>query len=338
VNTTAAGEVTLVYHYIPANALLPGDYIIVQPNVPSGYLPGLKTSGNIVPIPNSVYTNSIPVTLGTSSLTNNTFGELKPASLSGFVYHDADNNGIKETNEQGIANSTIVLTGIDDVGNPVNQTTTTGVDGWYYFSNLRPGTYTIAEGQPVGWLDGKDTIGSQGGTTSNDRFSDIKLANGVDGINNNFGELKPGSLAGFVYLDNNNNGVREPGERGIDGVLITLSGIDYLGIPVTMTQRTAADGSYKFDNIKPGTYTIAKTHPDGYIDGRNSIGTQGGRTGDNAFLDITLTSALDGKDNNFAELLPPSRVVSPPPPPPPTPIQIWGKQFFMGYRSSHFWN
>src|SRR5262249_44934747 len=59
--------------------------------------------------------------------------------------------------------------------------------------NLRPGTYSIVETQPRAFLDGKDTIGTQGGSTSNDRFFDIVLGAGVNGVNNNFGELpRPG--------------------------------------------------------------------------------------------------------------------------------------------------
>ena len=46
------------------------------------------------------------------------------------------------------------------------------------------------ETQPVQFIDGKDTIGTPGGTTTNDMFSDIVLPADFDGVNNNFGELK----------------------------------------------------------------------------------------------------------------------------------------------------
>ena len=36
--------------------------------------------------------------------------------------------------------------------------------GYYQFTNLAPGTYSVRELQPTGWLDGKDTAGSHGGT------------------------------------------------------------------------------------------------------------------------------------------------------------------------------
>ena len=52
-----------------------------------------------------------------------------------------------------------------------------------------------------------DTVGSQGGTLSNDNIADIVLAEGVNGAGNNFGELTSSSISGQVYNDLNNNGV-----------------------------------------------------------------------------------------------------------------------------------
>ena len=43
------------------------------------------------------------------------------------------------------------------------------------------------ETQPAGYLDGKDTAGSTGGTVTNDLISTISLGAGVSSTNNNFG-------------------------------------------------------------------------------------------------------------------------------------------------------
>ena len=52
---------------------------------------------------------------------------------------------------------------------------------------------------------------SPGGTTSNDIFSSIVLPTGVttNGVNNNFGELLGASISGFVYADDDNDGVTD---------------------------------------------------------------------------------------------------------------------------------
>ena len=89
-----------------------------------------------------------------------------PASLSGFVYFDANNDGVKlGSTETGIAGVTVTLT--DSKG--VSVTTTTNADGSYSFTGLTPGTFTVTETQPAAYLDGKDALGSAGGTLSNDK-------------------------------------------------------------------------------------------------------------------------------------------------------------------------
>ena len=306
VNTTAAATVTVIYHYIPTNSLQPGKYTIVQTSDPPGYLDGQDTAGNVTPIPNSAGTDVIHVTLGNTDLTNNDFGEIKPATLSGFVYVDANNNGTKDAGETGIAGVTVNLTGTNDESQAVSLTQVTAADGSSSFTGLRPGTYALNEVQPAGYLDGKDTVGSQGGTVSNDQFSNIALQAEAVGTNNNFGELNATGLSGNVYVDTNNNGVKDSGEAGISGVTVNLTGTDDLGHNVSQTQVTAADGSYAFTGLRPGVYALNEVQPANYLDGKDTIGSQGGTTANDQFSNITLASGVSGTNNNFGELNPAS--------------------------------
>ena len=50
----------------------------------------------------------------------------------------------------------------------------------------------------------------------------------MNGTENNFGELKPASLTGFVFNDANNDGSRA-GDTGIPGATVTLTGTNDLG-------------------------------------------------------------------------------------------------------------
>jgi uncharacterized repeat protein (TIGR01451 family) len=79
INSTVSGTLTLIYHYTPSNALRNGNYTIVQPAVPPGYIEGLVSSnGTLVPqVPGPA---TIPVTLAGSDLPNNDFGELVPVA------------------------------------------------------------------------------------------------------------------------------------------------------------------------------------------------------------------------------------------------------------------
>jgi len=316
---------------------------------------------------------------------------LQPATLSGFVYLDANNDGIFEKHESPISGVAVNLTGTDNLGDSVNISTTTAGNGAYRFTNLRPGTYTLSETQPAGYVNGKDTIGTQGGTTGNGQFSDIVLAAGVDGASNDFGEIRNGvppgvfysaqddvpftvahfpivanvtptpaatspataapvnlgdtatvgsvwladyylavqpvqppesgplrreanrvnsdeaffgSLSGYVYLDVNDDGVFQDSEPPISGVTITLTGTDDLGDPVSATTRTDVEGYYYFGSLRPGDYALYETQPARYLDGKETLGTLGGASGNNGFSDIRLRPGMHGKNYDFGELLP----------------------------------
>ncbi len=193
ISTNAGARVQVVYHYIPSNALTPGTYTILQTSTPPGYISGLKSSGGQV-IPNSAGTNTITVTLQNGGSTNNDFGEVKPSSLSGYVYVDLNNNGIKDANEPPIPGTTITLTGTNDLGIAVRVVIQTNTAGYYQFNNLRPGSYTIAETQPSGYIPGKDSLGTlngvPAGTKGTDKFF-VTVAQAQTGLNYDFGEQLP---------------------------------------------------------------------------------------------------------------------------------------------------
>ncbi len=306
VNTTVSGRVRVIYNYIPHSCLPSGDYTVVLPSDPVGFLPGLKTSGNVAPIPGSAAVNFINVQIQETDSTDNNFGELRPARLVGQVYHDANTSGVLDPGDQGILGATISLTGVDDLGQAVNLVQSSANDGLYVFNGLRPGIYTLTESQPVGFLDGKDTLGSQGGNLGNDVISDIHLAAGAAGEKNNFGEVLVATLSGSVYIDRDQNGSKGSGDSGIQGVLVTLTGIDDLGSTVTLQRRTAPNGSFSFAPLRPGAYTIIESQPAGLNDGADSLGSKGGVLGNDRVDNVKLASGDSGTDYNFGETLRPS--------------------------------
>jgi hypothetical protein len=339
INSTAAAHVQIIYHYVPDNCLRPGQYTVIQLNDPPGYLPGKDTNDNLTPLPATNPHNTIPVTVSNGNSLNNNFGELLPASLSGFVYDDANDNGERVpapttsssgkplVADPGLANVTVSLTGTDDLGNAVQRTAVTGADGSYSFTGLRPGTYALTETPPQGFIDGQTTAGTQGGTASNHQITDIVMSQGVSGLNNNFGELQEASVGGFVYLDANQNGVLDPGEPGIGGTELNLTGTDDRGNAVQQTQFTGADGSYNFTGLRAGNYTITETQPIGYLQGINSLGNLGGtQSGDQFFL--ALGQGQAGLNYNFGEFLPAPPVTVPNVN--PIPIPVLSKRDFIG--------
>jgi hypothetical protein len=118
------------------------------------------------------------------------------------------------------------------------------------------------------------------------------------------------SIAGTVFVDNNNDGIQQTGEPGLAGVLITLTGTDTLGHAVTLTATTDANGNYSFSGLNAGTYTVTETPPVGYNDGIDTLGTvngtPNGTVGTDVFSNVYLSNGSAGINYNFAELVPTS--------------------------------
>src|SRR5690606_37236779 len=120
--------------------------------------------------------------------------------------HDRDNDGVRDSGEEGIGGVTVTLT--DASGMPTGRTARTSSDpsrkGFYEFTDLAPGSYGLAETQPSGWLDGIDTPGSLGGIAEPSPPGDIlhsfRVEFGKSGSDYNFGELLPASVRGVVHL------------------------------------------------------------------------------------------------------------------------------------------
>ena len=307
--TTLAGG---VYSF---GNLAPGTYTLTETQ-PAGYLDGAETVGTTFGGTASAALGSntistLTITAGSNSGSGYNFGEVLAPSLSGTVYSDANNNGVVNGGEALLDAVPVQLTGTDFLGQAVNISGTTS-GGAYSFTNLRPGTYTITETQPAGFLDGKETVGSQGsGTIDNlsdsNTISVIALAQGVNGTDNNFGELAPGSFSGIVYDDRNNDGLVDSGESGIPNASVVLSGVDDRGALVNIPLTTLADGTFNFSNLRPGTYTITETTPAGFLDGKDTVGTLNGSAAVNdVFSGITLNAGGSGTNYRFGELTPSS--------------------------------
>ncbi|MEX0820444.1 MAG: Ig-like domain-containing protein, partial [Pirellulaceae bacterium] len=209
-----------------------------------------------------------------------------PGSLSGFVYVDSNNDGVRDTGEEGFEGVTITLSGTNDFGNEVSLQTTTASDGAYTFDGLAPGDYTITQTQPTGErngvpiVDGKDTIGSQGGTVSaNDQFS-ITLAEGTEGGDNNFGELLGRTLAGSI--------VRSAGSElfgGLDLLLFASDGDMTIGNE--LASANSVGGTFQYSAIAPGSYRVVAETPPFLLSNESNV------------LEASVTADADSTNNTI---------------------------------------
>ncbi len=286
--------------------LMPGTYI-VQEVTPDGLIDGGDHVGTINGTKVGALTandviGGITLTAGAHGV-HYDFCEHEPSQLCGNVYYDANNNGIFETTEVGIAGATVKL--YDDHGVLI-ATQITDANGHYCFKDIVAGNYRIVEEQPTGYLDGLDTPGDLGGTATNpgDEINQITVYWGDHGEHYNFGELKASSIAGLVYVDPNGNCVYDIGELPIAGVTVRLFDADGNLVATTLTD---SQGKYKFDNLRPGTYTVQESQPVGYLQGGQTAGSGGGDDSQQDVIrTIPIPSGVQLVDYNFCEIPPAS--------------------------------
>lgn len=230
------------------------------------------------------------------------FCELGPNSIAGQVFIDLDGDCYRDPSEQPAVGVRVDL--LNDRGEVID-TRLTDANGRYQFDQLPQGNYSVRETQPEGLLQGGTLIGSAGGVidaVNPDLVLDIDLVSGVTALGYDYCEIPPSSLSGSVYHDADVDGVRDAGETGIPEVDVAL--IDSTGA-VVETQKTDADGRYRFKTLAPDKYTIVETQPAGYLDGAEHVGSIGGRVSENdRITDIALAAGQSGVDYDFGELLP----------------------------------
>ena len=240
--------------------------------------------------------------------------QLKNAKLGDFVWLDSNANGIQDTGEAGVDNLVVELwkDGIKIAS------TTTGDDfstiavehGFYQFAGLGAGDYQVKFVAP----DYQFTAQDANSNTQDAKDSDANVATGFSQIVSlNAGEsnqtidaglLLAGAISGFVYCDDDNDGVKDAGEVGLGGVPVRLQGTNDLGQAVDITINTDADGSYSFTGLRPGTYSVTETtQPDGKLDGKDTAGSLGGNTTVNEVISgIVLGAGQSSVNNNFGEI------------------------------------
>jgi protocatechuate 3,4-dioxygenase beta subunit len=137
-------------------------------------------------------TYTVTVTSGTC-VTQRNFGNFQLGTISGYKFHDLDGDGTWDPDEPALADWTITLSG------PVTTVTTTDANGYYEFTGLPAGLYTITEEQRAGWVQ----TAPLGGSHSLTVHSGMNAA-GLDFGNREIPPIPPGPTP-------TDEGIRPPG-------------------------------------------------------------------------------------------------------------------------------
>jgi subtilisin-like proprotein convertase family protein len=248
---------------------------------------------------------SYTVNFSGTTVTNRDFGYVNPR-VAGTVFNDANDNGIFDATETGLSGVTVFIDADSSGGlSAGDPTTTTDAGGNYVFGGLANGTYTVRVVTPAGRRLTFPAAGFYTHTVTNAA---------VVFTGDNFGQTDRARVSGFVYSDNNGNGVKDAGEAGLSGVRVfqdlngngswdntggTLNSSD---VPKTIADVSSVQSVLNVSgvgNVSTVTVTLNITHtfdadlvlklisPSGTI---VTLATNRGGSGDN-FTDTTFSDA-----------------------------------------------
>jgi len=254
--------------------LIPGDYY-VDFTIPTGYIVTEQDAGT-----NDAIDSDVDPSNGQTIVTTLESGENDPtwdlglyqtASVGDFVWNDSNADGSQDPNENGIPGVTVTL--LDQFNNPI-ASVLTGPDGSYLFDNLDPGTYSVQFEEPTGFTPSPYEVGNENldsdANPSNNLISEpVVLGSGERITNVDAGFYETASIGDFVWLDMNADGIQDPGENGIEVVLVTL--LDENGI-IIATTNTDQNGFYEFNDLIPGDYSLIFESPAGFNSSPNNVG------------------------------------------------------------------
>ena len=197
------------------------------------------------------------------------------ASVGDRVWLDSDRDGIQDLGESGYPAVTVSL--FDGAGELVS-TDFTDETGIYSFSGLAPGSYFLGFTAPVGL---SFTIKGAGSNQLVDSDADpksgitpvFKLAAGDADTSRDAG-LVPSppataSLGDRVWLDQDGDGIQDPGEGGLASVEVHLFDGNGAFVASDVTDRS---GSYGFTALEPGSHYLGFQLPNGYYSSPRDVG------------------------------------------------------------------
>ena len=113
-------------------------------------------------------------------------------------------------------------------------------------------------------------------------------------------EQETGTIGGHVYFDVNQNGSFDSNETPLSGVTIQLTGTAASGDSVDQSMQTLPNGSFSFQGLSAGSYSIIELQPTMTIDGQETTSIESASIGEDQFS-MELGVGEDAMGFLFAE-------------------------------------
>ncbi len=311
-NKLVAATVTDAYGKYLFDKLEPGNYHVGF-TLPTNYVFTSKDQGiddgldsDVDPI--TGMTGNYNLAINDTNLTVDAgiyYAEPVVASLGDYIWNDLDKDGIQDPNELGISGVTVTL--YDALGKIV-ATTITDASGYYLFDNLTPGSYIVGVTPPIGYIFSPKNQGGNNATDSDvdpttGLTSTVTIGAGEKNLTIDAGlyaqNPNTASLGNYVWNDVNHDGIQDPNEVGVPGVIVTLYESD--GVTVVATTTTDEFGNYIFNNLTPGDYIVGFSNlPSGFVFSNNNQGNDNTKDSDpNPATGKTTVITLKPGDKNM---------------------------------------
>lgn len=241
--------------------LPPGDYCVsVSPA--KGYAFTFAGEGSIITVESDGigYSDAITLPMG-DEVTGMDAGMIVPAKVSGTVFADANDNGRMDAGETGLEGAYVSL---------MNEAGTVSIlqvesDGAFSFNPVKPGRYWLQYELPEAAVyanvtTGGNSITADGVTAVGEPF---ELSTGDEYKAPLCGGLYLGAISGYAYRDSDGSGAMDGAEGALAGLTLTLTPARNDLTEITVV--TGADGAFSLTELRPGSYTLTVTCPEGYV-------------------------------------------------------------------------
>ncbi|MHB8118327.1 MAG: SdrD B-like domain-containing protein, partial [Methanothrix sp.] len=231
----------------------------------TGITPGSYTVEEVVKdgwtqsYPASPGTQTVTLVSGVAGPTDINFGNLRTTDFAGMKFEDLNGNGAKDNGEPGLEGWTIKL---KNDGIQVASTSTVA-GGAYSFTGITPGSYTVEEVSKQGWTQTYPAGNVYTVVVYNNGQVTVTKADQtfVASTEVNFGNMPTASISGMTFEDLNSNGQKDADEKGLKDWTIRLQSPQI----TETTTTTGQDGSYQFQNLPHGDYTISESLQSGWL-------------------------------------------------------------------------
>lgn len=261
-SATPTGDGPVTFATATSNSILVIPVLTYQATVNSGAVSPILNTGLMVEnniLSSGLESNEVRTDLG--------------ATVGDFIWYDENHDGVQDLTESGFAGVTVNLL---DGSSTVIQTAVTDANGYYHFSNVAAGTYTVqvvTSTLPAYYAQTYDIDAVLDNTCT------VVVSAATDYLYADFGYDDAGEIGDLVYADDNGDGTWDTGEAGIPNIGVALyedtnnNNLVDAGDMLLATTSTDASGNYLFSGLPAGNYIVVVDESDPQLPAGYSLTT-----------------------------------------------------------------